>query len=194
MNRILLLAAASGLMLAACGDKAADGGKSESAAANAPSEKRQPGSWSNKIEVVSLEGEGVTPGAKDEMNQMFAAMSGMSICVTPEAAAAEDRTKALSEFGSRGAACTMEKQRYSGKDVEFAATCKGEDGRTMKMAAKGTAGATAQDITMTMTSIKADGAREGEIVMRVSGERKGECGPNDITPPAPGAAAPAAKS
>lgn len=188
MKKTLMLAIASSLVLAACGDGAKDGGSS---AAKSPPEKPQAGSWTSKIEVVDIKGEGVPANAKDQMNQMFAGLSGISVCLTPEAVAEEDIAKKLSRMGSQGQDCTIDSDKNSGKTVDFAATCK-SPGRQMKMAAKGTSGATAQDVTMTMTSLEADGSEEGTIVMRVTGERKGECGPNDITPPP--AAAPAAKS
>jgi hypothetical protein len=192
MKKTLMLAVASSLILAACGDKAATDGEAGKAASNEPPEKRQPGSWGQKIEIVKLEGEGVTPEAKAQMQQMFSALSGMTVCLTPEAAKQEDMAKNLSDMGSRGENCTFDKQNFSGKNVEFSALCKGDGGKTMNMSAKGTSGATAQDITMTILANKADGSKEGEMVMRITSERKGDCGPNDITPPTP--AAPAAKS
>lgn len=180
MKKILIAAALGSLTLAGCGEKAAtDGG------ANGPAEKRQPGSWSQKIEIVKLEGPGVKPEDKAQMQQMMGMLSGMSICVTPEAAAAEDIAQNIKDLGSRGESCTVEKQQVSGKNVEFAATCKNAGGATMKMSAKGTSGATAQDITMTMNATKADGSPEGEMVMRIVGTRTGECKAGDITPPAP---------
>lgn len=191
MKKTLMLAVASSLVLAACGDKASkDGEGGSAAAAKTPPEKPQPGSWSSKIEVVELKGEGVPANAKDQMNQMFAAMSGVSVCITPEAAEQQDIAKRISQMGSQGQDCTIDKENNSGKNVDFAATCK-RPGGEMKMVAKGTSGATAQDVTMTMTMLKAGGGEEGTIVMRVSGARKGECGPNDITPPAEPATPPA---
>lgn len=189
MKKSLMLAVATGfcLTLAGCGDNAAkDGG---STAAKTPVEKPKPGSWSSKVEVLDIKGEGVPANAKDEMNQMFAAVGGVGVCITPEAAADDDIAKKMSEMGAQGQDCTIENDNNSGTKVDFAATCK-SPGRQMKMVAKGTSGATAQDVTMTMTSFKADGAEEGTIVMRVSSARKGECGPTDITPP-PATPAPA---
>lgn len=190
MKKTLMLALAGSLLLTACGDKAAKDGKDDSAAAaNTPPEKRQPGSWSQKIEIVKLEGDDVKPEDKAQMDQMFSMLSGMSLCLTPEAAAQEDMAKNLSDMGSRGEECSFEKRVVSGSNVEFAATCKGDAGKTMRMSAKGTSGATKQDITMSMIANKADGSKEGEMVMRVISERKGDCGPDDITPPTAAAAA-----
>lgn len=184
MKKTLMVLLASGFLLTACGDKATKEGSGDSAAAaNTPPEKRQPGSWSQKIEIVKLEGDDVKPGDRAQMDQMFAMLSGMSVCLTPEAAAREDMAKNLSDMGSRGENCTFDKRVASGSNVEFSATCKGDGGNTMRMSAKGTSGATSQDITMSMTANKVDGSKEGEMVMRVTSERKGECGPNDITPP-----------
>lgn len=192
MKKTLMLAVASSLVLAACGDKAAKDGEGAVAASNEPPEQRQPGSWGQKIEIVKLEGDDVTPDAKAQMQQMFSMLSGMTVCLTPEAAKQEDMAKNLSDMGSRGENCTFDKKNFSGKTVDFSATCKGDAGKTMKMSATGTSGATAQDITMTILANKADGSKEGEMVMHITSERKGDCGPNDITPPTP--AAPAAKS
>jgi hypothetical protein len=191
MKKMLLLTAASSLMLAGCGDKAKDapgeGGNAEAAAVSSPAEKRQPGSWSQKIEIVKLEGDDVKPGDKEQMQQMFSMLSGMTICLTPEAAAKEDMEKKLSDMGTRGENCTFDKRAMSGNKIDFSATCQGTDGKVMKMAATGTSGATSQDITMSISAKKADGTDEGEMVMHIQSERKGECGPKDITPPAAGA-------
>ncbi|WP_260580457.1 DUF3617 domain-containing protein [Sphingopyxis sp. PET50] len=186
MKKTLMLAIASSLVLAACGDKAATDGKTGKAASNEPAVKPQPGSWTSKIEVVDIKGEGVPANAKDQMNQMFAGMSGISVCLTPEAAAKEDIATKMSNMGAQGRDCTIDEENNSGTSVDFATTCKGAGGN-MKIAAKGTSDATAQDVTMTMTALKADGSEEGTIVMRVTSARKGECGPGDITPPTPAA-------
>lgn len=189
MKKMLLLAAASSLMLAGCGDKAKDAvgagtdAGAKAVAAGGPPEKRQPGSWSQKIDIVKLEGSDVKPGDKEQMQQMFSMLSGMTICLTPEAAAKEDMEKKLSDMGTRGENCTFEKQAVNGKNIDFAATCKGKDGKVMNMSATGTSGATSQDITMSIAAKKADGSPEGGMVMHIQSERKGECGPKDITPP-----------
>ncbi|WP_077145597.1 DUF3617 family protein [Sphingopyxis sp. KK2] len=192
MKKTLMLAIASSLALAACGDKAAKDGESGKAASNEPPELRQPGSWSQEIEIVKLEGSEVKPEDKAKMQQMFSILSGMTVCVTPEVAKQEDLAKSLSDMGARGENCAFDKKVFSGKTVDFASTCKGDGGMTTKVTATGTSGATAQDITMTILANKEDGTKATEVVMRLTGERKGECGPNDIALPPP--PAPAAKS
>lgn len=194
MKKIVLLAAASSLMLAGCSNKAKDAAgagadaSAKAVAAGGPPEKRQPGSWSQKIDIVKLEGSDVKPGDKEQMQQMFSMLSGMTVCLTPEAAAKEDMEKKLSDMGTRGENCKFEKQVVNGKNIDFSATCKGKDGKMMKMAAAGTSGATSQDITMSIDAKKADGSPEGSMVMRIQSERKGNCGPKDITPPSDSAA------
>ncbi len=191
MKKTLMLAIVSSLALAACGDKAAKDGESGKAASNEPAEKPQPGSWTQKIEVTEMTGPNVSADAKDKMNAVFATLSGQTVCMTPELAAQQDMSKNMSEMASQGGNCTFERQIASGKNVDFAATCKGPMG-DMKIEGKGTSGAAAQDMTLTITGLNPDGSVRGKMTWHVTGERKGECGPNDIALPPP--PAPAAKS
>lgn len=184
-----LLAATAMLLLTACGEKAADG----SAAGGAISDSsapvlRQPGSWSSKIEIVKLEGPGMKGTEKAEMQAMMNMMGSVSICLTPEAVAQEDVTKNLEQMGSQGGECTFDKKDVSGNRVSFAATCKMRDGASTKLSAEGKNDATSQDFTISSSGTKPDGTPAGEMVMRVTGKRTGECKPGDITPPTPNAA------
>ena len=155
--------------------------------------KRQPGSWSQKIEILKLEGKGATPETKVQMQKMFDAMGGISICVTPAAAAKEDMSKNMEQMGSRGQNCTFGKRDTTGATIGFDATCKQADGGTMKLSAAGTNTATSQDITMTMDGIDASGKPTGTMQMRVIGTRGGDCKPTDVTPPDAPATPPAVK-
>lgn len=182
MTRTIALSFAATLLLTGCSDAGKDG----------PAVKRQPGSWQQKIEIIKLEGPGVKPEDKAKMQQMFGMMGGISVCLTPEAAAQENVAADASKMGSSGTDCSFERQEIKGNTVDFAMTCKIASGEVMKMTGKGTTGATSQDMTVTQSVTKADGSAAGSMVMRVTGTRKGECTASDITPPP--AAAPEAKS
>lgn len=162
-------------LLAACGTKS-----------DAPT-KRQPGSWSSKITIVKLEGKDVTPQTKAGLQQMFDAMSSMSICVTPEAAAQEDLGRNLEKASGAGHNCQFDKRDLSGEMVSFSGSC-GEAGHKVRLTATGTSGATAQDMTMKVEPLGASGAAEGIMEMHVVTTRSGACKPTDITPPAAPAA------
>lgn len=145
--------------------------------------KRQAGSWSQKIEIVKLEGKGATPEAKAQMQKMFDAMAGLSVCLTPAAAAKEDLGKNMEQMGSQGRNCTFTKRDVTGSTIGFDATCKQADGGTMKLVATGTNAPTDQDVTLTMDGTTASGERQGSMEMRVHSSRSGDCKPGDITPP-----------
>lgn len=156
--------------------------------------KRQPGSWSQKIEIVKLEGKGATPDTKVQMQRMFDAMSGMSICLTPAAAAKEDLGKNMEQMGSHGQNCTFGKRDVTGSTIGFDAVCKQANGGTMKLTANGINAPTSQDVTMKMEGFSTTGASEGVMEMHVSAKRNGDCKAGDITPPeAPATPAAAAK-
>lgn len=153
--------------------------------------KREPGSWSTKITIAKLEGKGVTPQTKAGMQQMFDAISSMTVCVTPEAAAREDIGHNLEGATGAGGNCKFDKRDLNGETISFSGIC-GEDTHKVRMSATGTSGATAQDMTMKVEPLGADGAPEGIMEMHVVTTRSGACKPTDITPPAPPApAAPA---
>ncbi len=177
MPKYLFAASVAALsLLSACGTKS-----------DAPV-KREPGSWSTKITIAKLEGKGVTPDAKAGMQQMFDAMSRMSVCVTPEAAAREDIGRNL-EGASGAGNCAFDKRDLNGETISFSGTC-GEGTHKVRLSATGTSGATAQDMTMKVEPLGANGTPEGIMEMHVVTTRSGACKPGDITPPA----APAAPS
>lgn len=158
--------------------------------------KRQAGSWTQKIEIVKLEGKGVTPAAKAQMQAIFAAMSKMSICLTPTAAAKEDIAKNMEQLGTRGQNCKIDSNDATGKTIGLSATCTQPGGEKVKMTVTGTNATTEQDMTMKSEGFTATGAAEGVMEMRVRSTRTGECKPTDITPPeapAAGAGAPTVK-
>ncbi|MBL8652263.1 MAG: DUF3617 family protein [Sphingopyxis sp.] len=189
MKNALMLAVAVGFALAGCGDKGAEG-EGDKAAANAPPEKPQPGSWARKIEVVELTGEDVQPNAKDQVNAMFAELGAGTVCMTPELAEQMDIGKHITDLASQGGDCRFERQVANGSKVDFAATCQIPGGQ-MRVEGRGTSGKTQQDVRTAITGLKPDGTVRGKMVWHVTGERKGECGPDDIVLPNP--AAPVAK-
>lgn len=193
MKRFVAILAGTALLpLAACGDGAKDGGGL--LGGNDKPVARQPGSWNTKIEVVKLEGPDIKGGEKEQLQAMMNMMGNMSICLTPEAVAAEDISKNLEQMGSGGGECTFDKKDTSGSTINFSATCKSGNGGTAKMSASGSNSATKQDFTITTVATKADGKPEGEMVMRITATRTGECKPGDITPPMPPKAQGATKS
>lgn len=163
--------------------------------------KRQPGSWSQKVEILKLEGKGATPETKTQMQKMFDSMAAMSVCLTPAAAAKEDFSKAMEQMASRGQNCTFDKKDVNGAAVNVSATCKQPTGGSVKMTINGSNAPTAQSLTMQTEGYDAAGAKQGLMQMKITSTRSGDCKPGDITPPdapaAPGPvpvpAAPAAK-
>ncbi|MFC3581350.1 DUF3617 domain-containing protein [Sphingomonas hylomeconis] len=167
--RITIAATAAALLLAGCGQS------------NSAPPKRQPGSWSQKIDIVEFAGPGVTAAQKTQMQQMMSMVSAMSVCVTPEASAQEDIEKKLTDMGGQAGNCTVSDKNISGGTLAFTANCK-DKGKDVRISANGTNTATAQDIKMTIESVGAasDG---GKLVMNVSAKRNGECKPGEFTPP-----------
>ena len=193
MRALAFLMGAAALALGACGDSATKDGGGSLASSDAPV-KRQPGSWATKIEIVKLEGPEVKGGEKEQLQAMMNMMGNVSVCLTPEAIAAEDIGKNLEQMGAQGGECTFSERDISGNKIKFAATCKSGNGGTAKMTATGSNSATAQDFTVSTVATKADGKPEGEMVMRITANRTGECKPGDITPPTPPKAAEPTKS
>ncbi len=144
--------------------------------------KRQPGSWSTKVEILKFEGKDVKPNAKAGMQEYFNLMSLNALCITPEAAAQDDIGRNIENASGAGKNCQFDKRNISGGNVEFSGVCS-DGAKKIRMSAKGTTGATAQDITMTIQPLGADGNPEGTMEMRMSTTRTGECKAGDITPP-----------
>lgn len=144
--------------------------------------KRQPGSWSQKIEITRFEGKDADPRIRQSMQQMFDAMSTMRVCLTPDYVAREDINKRLEQLSGQGVPCTPDKTTSAGGTIAFAATCK-ENGSTVRMSASGSTDGASQDFTMTVESIDASGASDGVMDMHVMSKREGECAPGEMTPP-----------
>jgi len=175
MRHWTLIAVSASIILGGCGGTGGTGGNAASNAAV----HRKPGSWSSKIEIARLEGKDAKPGTREEMQQMFNAMSGMSVCLTPEAVAQEDISKNL-EQSAGSSACKFEKRDVSGGKIDLLALCDRE-GQKVRMSAHGTNGDTAQDFTLKVEPLDAAGKSEG--VMDVTTKYNGECKPGDFKPP-----------
>lgn len=172
--RTFIALTGSAVLLAACGQSS-----------SAPV-KRQPGSWSQKIEIAEFSGPGVTPEQKTQMQQMMNMASGVTICITPELAAAEDVEKNLTNMGGQQAKCTVGKKNISGSVISFTADCKDPSGKTTRVTAEGTTAPTEQNIKMSIESV-GDTKDGGKLVMNIAAKRNGECKPGEMTPPAPAA-------
>jgi hypothetical protein len=170
------VALSAGVALGGCGT----GGSGNSSAAGAPV-KREPGSWSTKIDITKLEGKDVKPGEREQAQALFGMMSAISVCMTPEAIAQEDISSNLeNSAGSKD--CTFDRKTVSGSTVDFSGICK-RDGKNVRMSAKGSNGATEQDITVSVEPLDAAGKPEGIMEMHVTSKHNGPCKPGDITPP-----------
>jgi hypothetical protein len=167
MRKTMMTAAVAAMMLAGC--------------AKGPAPKREPGSWSQTMELKRFEGKDADK-AKAALGQMFAAMSSATICYTPEMAAKEDPTANLEKLGSGGGTCTFDKKSADGGALDIAGTCKDTAGKTAKITATGTLGTTDQDVTMTVEGFDAYGAKEGLMEIRVHSVRQGECTAKDMRP------------
>jgi hypothetical protein len=175
MRITIAAATAAILLLAGCN-------KTDSAPA-----KREPGSWSQKIEIVDFTGPGVTPAQKAQMQQMMNAVSGMSVCITPELAVQEDIEKNLTNMGGQQGNCTVADKKIAGSTLAFTANCK-DKGKDVKITADGSNTPTVSIVILIFCSVGAT-ADGGKLVMNVSAKRNGECKPGEFTPPAPAAAA-----
>jgi len=171
VKKTILMAGATAVLLGGC-----------SMLDSGPPPKRQPGSWTSKIEITDIKGKDADK-AKAQMNAMFQMMSAMSVCVTPEMVAKEDPAADVSKFG--GGDCTFDQKDLTGKDISFSGTCKGSGGTPAKINVKGTLASTAQDFTISISgSDAANGPQSME--MKVHSQRNGECTDKDIKPGAGG--------
>jgi hypothetical protein len=150
--------------------------------------KREPGSWTQKVEILQLEGKGATPQVKAQMQAMFDAMAGMSMCLTPDAAAKENLAETMQQIGTR-----VDKHDDTGPTIGLSAACPQPGGGVVKLNVTGTNATGDRNLTMKSEGFTAKGAKEGVMEMRVHAIRSGPCKPGDITPPATPATTPAAK-
>lgn len=172
MTKTILLAGAAALLLTGC-----------NMFKPGPPPKRQPGSWSQKIELKKFEGKDAEK-AKAGLEQMFAMMSGMTICVTPEMVAKEDPAQNIEKLGGPAGSCTFSKKSVTSAGIDIEGTCKNPNGKSSKINATGTLSSTSQDMTMTVEGLEANGSREGLMEMHIVSTRGGDCKPTDMKVPA----------
>ena len=168
MRKTLMTMGVAALTLTACGK-------------SGPPPKRQPGSWSQTFEVKRVEGANAEQN-KAALTQLFGSINSQTICVTPEYSAKEDPTANLEKLGGGGGTCTFDKKSVEGGNLDVAGTCKDAAGKSAKIVATGTLGATDQDMTMSVEAYDAYGAKQGLMEMRIHSVRKGECTPADKVP------------
>ncbi len=169
MHKTMMTAAMAAMLVAGC--------------SKGPPPKRQPGSWTQTMELKQFEGKDADK-AKAALGQMFAAMNAVTVCVTPEMAAKEDPTANLEKLGSGGGTCTFDRKSAAGGTLDIAGSCKDAAGKTAKITATGTITATDHDVNMTVEGFDPSGAKEGLMQVRVHSVRKGECTASDIKMPA----------
>ena len=192
MRTMLVMTAALGL--AACGggtettNGSAAAGTGTASTTGAPV-KQQPGSWTNKIQIVKLDaGPGVdNDKIKQGMQSMFDAVAGRGVCITPAMVENSSVEKNIEQLAAQGKKCDFTKKVMAGETVDFAGTCTDANGTKVQLAITGTNRATAQDIMVTSAPIDASGATRGSMELKLEARRTGECKPGDITPPMPGA-------
>ena len=166
MTRVIAAAAVAGALLLGGCDSLMDKG---------PPPKRQPGSWSQKVEIVKVEGKDADK-IKAQMQASLAMMGNISICVTPDMVAKEDPVANLKKFNSDGS-CKVDKQDFEGKNVSFSGTCKGPGGEMGKIDASGTLSPTAQDFTVSIDATT-------KVEIKTHAVRNGDCTAKDLKIPA----------
>jgi hypothetical protein len=176
--RVVVGAMGAALMLAGCG------GGTETASGPV---RHQPGSWSNKVTLVSVQGipGADNPQAKQALQGMFDMASRVGTCITPELAAVDSPAANAERLAAQGKTCTFDRKIENGTQVDIAGTCTDAAGTKMRVEIAGTNGTTAQTLTATTSPLGADNKPIGSMVIRIESRRTGECKPGDVTPPAP---------
>lgn len=184
MNRIALAPLALVFALAACNQ-----GPSVSLTNASPEEvakavdkaganqKMKPGQWELKLEVVEMEGPGITP-------DMVAAMKAQGSRTDSKCVTKEDVEKPMSEIlaGAPSSQCKFSKYSIDGGKVASEMTCPGPGG---SMTIKSDATYTDESITAVAETNMTMPTGKAHSKMRISGKRTGDC----TTPPAPTAPA-----
>ncbi|MDF7776628.1 DUF3617 domain-containing protein [Sphingomonas sp. AOB5] len=180
MNRIVLAPIALAFALAAC-----NSGPSVSLTNATPEEvakavdkaganqKMKPGQWELKLEVIDIEGPGITPDMQAAMKSQGSRTD--SKCVTKE-----DVDKPMSEIlaGAPSSQCRFAKYSIDGGKVASEMRCPGPGG---EMIVKSDATYTDSSITAVAETDMTMPTGKAHSKMRISGKRTGEC----TTPPAP---------
>ena len=179
----MVLIAATALLVTGCGSKdKGTAGATGTGTSSAPV-RHQPGSWSNKIDITDFDGgPGVDSAAmKGQIQNMFAAASSMSVCITPELAASDNIEANIERMAAQGKKCDFSRKVIDGEKIDFAGTCSDASGTKVDMSFTGTNTATKQDLQIKVTPV----GKPGSMTMHVVGQRNGECKPGDLRPPVP---------
>jgi hypothetical protein len=142
-----------------------------------PDIKREPGSWSVKIIIEELEGDGLGPDSKAQMQRMIDAQSNAAFCLTPEKAAQEDFVGNAVRRNSPGQ-CTVKNQEMVGDSLKLLISCTGNDrqNKPVSMMIDGLIGPRSNETTMQTIS---DGTQPGSVKMkmRTLSKLEGACTP-----------------
>lgn len=195
MTRLALVPIGLALALSACGPSVSMSNASVDDVTKAVEKSgikqpMKPGNWEIKLEMLDVDGPGLTPDKK-------AAMKSMGNRTTEQCLNQSDVERPMSEIlvGAPSSDCKFAKYEMTGTKVESEMTCPGMTGeiRVKSTASYGADAFTAEAETeLPMPQGKAHSK------MRITGKRTGDCKATGRNPsptaPAPGGAAPAPQS
>lgn len=168
-----LIAIASIGVLAACSGPAEDDA-ANGAVAGSDEVEMQPGKWSNTVTIDKFD----MPGAPPEAAGIFQAMVGRSV-TTEQCRTQEDIDKSLEEVAKGpmdNEDCTAEEMTVADGNISGRISCTTESGGSAVMVMEGTHSATSMNMTMTadISDPQMPGGK-AQMVMKVAGERVGDC-------------------
>ncbi len=141
-----------------------------------PRVERVPGSWSVKVTILQLEGDGLDASSKDKMQAMLNQASN-AFCLTEEAAKKEDFVG--NAMGRKGPGkCTVNRQEMIGDKLELALSCVATDkqGRQVSMTMTGAISPIANSVTMHSERAPTPFG-EANLTMQSVSKREGPCTP-----------------
>lgn len=176
MRTTTILSLATVLLLAGCGDNAADEATTLAEAAEdmADGPQPQPGQYTTSTEILEFS----VPGLSEDMQAMMrsamaeGAQTGSSYCLTEADAATsrEDMIRSMTESN-----CTVERFDMAGGDIDAALSCPaGEGGMTGDVTMTGTMSETGANMEVAFSS-QVPEMGQANIRMRIVSERVGDC-------------------
>lgn len=176
--RLVLLASAALLALAACG-KGEEKGRKQSAqevAKEMAALKMEPGQWEATNEILSATAPGLPAEA---LKQMVGQKSTVSNCVTPEQAAKPSANFLAAQKSSN---CTYQDFSMEGGRMTGTMTCSGgQVPGQMEMKMEGEYDARSYAMNMDMNAKGMPGGMTLAIKARTTGRRTGDCTPGGAT-------------
>ena len=174
--RPILLASATLLSLAACGQSEEKGRKqsAQEVAKEMAALKMEPGQWVATNEILSASAPGLPEQA---LKQMVGQKTTVSNCVTPEQAAKPSANFLAAQKNSN---CTY--QDFSMEDGRMTGTMTCSGGQVpgeMEMKMAGEYSARSYDMNMDMNAKNMPGGMAMTIKARTSGRKVGECRPGE---------------